>query len=289
MFSAIWRLGTRASPACLVLYSNKAENMTNLIADPESESVYLARIETALCRATREARRHRPGSIQGSFKAGGQLVTEADQRINRTLREQLLRPGEGWLSEEDSDDLSRLSCRVVWIVDPIDGTREFIDGIPEWSISIGLAIDGMAVVGGILNPATEEMFLGSIEACVTYNGSPCRASSRTAVDGAAVLASRQEYLRGEWRSFEARGFTIRPTGSIAYKLALVAAGLADATWTLTPKHEWDIAAGIALVKAAGGRVGRADDAPLRFNREDSLIPGLVACAPGLCDEVRQLI
>ena len=83
------------------------------------------------------------------------------------LRQMLPRPGEGWLSEETGDDRERLSCARVWVVDPIDGTREFIDGVPEWCVSIGLVEDGIAVAGGILNPATGETVLGGAGLGVT--------------------------------------------------------------------------------------------------------------------------
>ena len=87
------------------------------------------------------------------------------------------RTSEGWLSEEDVDDLGRLSKQVVWVVDPLDGTREFVDGIPEWCISVGLVVDGIAVAGGVCNPATNELFLGGLKSGVTYNGRPAQAKS----------------------------------------------------------------------------------------------------------------
>lgn len=99
-------------------------------------------------------------------------VTEADHAINRVLREMLPREGEGWLSEESVDDLSRLEKSRLWIVDPLDGTMEFIARIPEWSISVGWIEHGCAVAGGIYNPVTKELFLGSRAAGVTYNGNP---------------------------------------------------------------------------------------------------------------------
>jgi myo-inositol-1(or 4)-monophosphatase len=111
---------------------------------------------------------------------------------------------------------------------------------------------------------------------VTYNGNPATASNKANLDGASILASRQEFLRGDWARFSNREFNIRPLGSVAYKLALVSAGRGDATWTLSPKNEWDIAAGVALIQAAGGRVTATDGQPIRFNREKTLLPGLIA-------------
>jgi myo-inositol-1(or 4)-monophosphatase len=205
------------------------------------------------------------------------------------LREALLREGEGWLSEESADDLVRLERQRVWIVDPLDGTLEFVAGIPEWCVSIGLVENGRVIAGGIANPATGETFLGSLENGLTYNGKPARASGRTTLEGATVLASRSEVRRGEWETFRNAPFTVRPTGSVAYKLALVAAGLADATWTLISKHEWDIAAGVALVEAAGGFVECLDKSTPTFNNRSPVFSGLIAGALPLREKIRAIL
>jgi myo-inositol-1(or 4)-monophosphatase len=254
-----------------------------------TEQLYLARIEEALKAATTTVDQFVHGMFDVEDRGGRDVVTEVDRRVSDVLRHILLQPGEGWLSEEDVDDQTRLHKEVVWVVDPLDGTREFVDRIPEWAISVGLTIDGVAVAGGIQNPATGEVFLGSLNAGVTYNGRPVRTSRAASLAGASVLASRQEYKRGEWARFEGKRIAIRPTGSVAYKLALVAAGLADATWTLSPKHEWDIAAGVALVSSAEGNVCCTRNAKLRFNRSDTLVPGLVASGKGVWEQVLQLI
>jgi myo-inositol-1(or 4)-monophosphatase len=205
------------------------------------------------------------------------------------LRECLQQEGEGWLSEEDADDVSRLTKHFVWVVDPLDGTREFVDGIPEWSISVAAVVDGEPVAGGIENPASGEVFLGSLTDGVFRNGARCVASPRQALCGATILSSRQEYLRGEWSRYEGVGLSVSPVGSVAYKLALVAAGLADATFTLQPKNEWDVAAGVALVRAAGGRAECISGKPLRFNQSHTLLPGMLAAGPALWEQLWQLI
>ncbi|HXO21469.1 MAG TPA: 3'(2'),5'-bisphosphate nucleotidase CysQ, partial [Thermoanaerobaculia bacterium] len=210
----------------------------------------LARIGAALARACELVRRFTPGEVESTRKAGGDPLTAADTEIDALLRRELPRDGEGWLSEETEDDLARLASRRVWVVDPLDGTREFVLGIPEWSISVGLVVDGEAVAGGVCNPATGEIFLGARGHGVTLNGMPVRMSERRRLEGAAVLASRSEVQRGRWHEFDGSPFKVLPMGSVAYKLARVAGGLADATWTLVPKHEWDVAGGVALVLAA---------------------------------------
>ena len=212
----------------------------------------LARIEKTLLLAREAVSQFTPGRIDSQRKAGGDPVTEADLLLDRVLKESLLEPGEGWLSEETADDLSRLDKRRVWIVDPIDGTREFIQGIPEWCISVALVVDGQPVCAGICNPAADQVFLGCQGRGVTLNGKRVQVTDKADLAGARVLASRSEVKRGEWVRFETAPFEVIPMGSVAYKLACVAAGLADATFTLTPKNEWDVAAGAGLVEMAGG-------------------------------------
>lgn len=247
------------------------------------------RIEEALKAAVVALGPHVPGKVKVEYKKGDDPVTEADRAVNHVLQQRLLRDGEGWFSEETVDDFGRLGRERVWIVDPLDGTREFVSAIPEWCISVAMVENGQAVAGGICNPATGEVFLGSARSGLTYNGQPRRATERDSLRGAVVLASRSEIKRGEWERFRGQSFEIRPTGSVAYKLALVAAGLADATWTLCPKHEWDIAAGIALLLAGGGAVTTLDNSPLSFNNKHALLPGLVACGPKLADPIRALL
>src|SRR5579863_7053757 len=201
-----------------------------------SYSHILERIHAALEASRVVFARFTPGEIDAEYKAGHDPVTEADRVLDAVLRKELLREGEGWLSEESVDDPIRLQRSQVWVVDPLDGTREFVQGIPEFCVSIGFVENGRPVAGGIYNPATHETFLGSVDSGVTYNGKASQPSQRQTLDGALVLASRSEVKRGEWKPFENAVFKIRPMGSVAYKLALVSAGLADVTFTLTPKN-----------------------------------------------------
>jgi myo-inositol-1(or 4)-monophosphatase len=255
----------------------------------QSHAEILQRIQSALDVARQIFTRFTLGAIEAEYKAGHDPVTEADKAVDTVLRQELLRENEGWLSEESVDDLSRLNKRRVWIVDPLDGTREFVAGIPEFCVSVAMVEDGIPVAGGICNPATNEVFLGSLDSGVTYNGKPAGASRRTSLEGALVLASRSETRRGEWKRLQKTALNIRPMGSVAYKLALVSAGLADATFTLTPKHEWDIAGGAALVASGGGFVSTLRNSALRCNNESPLLAGLLACGPCLRDELLALV
>ena len=249
----------------------------------------LHRIEEALQAAVSAVAHFIPGSVKADYKPGQDPVTEADRVSNEVLRKILVRDGEGWLSEESVDDKQRLNQDRVWVVDPLDGTREFVAGIPEWCVSVALVEQGCAVAGGICNPATRETVLGSLESGVTLNGQAVRGSQRESLAGALVLASRSEVNRGEWERFRSAPFTIRPMGSVAYKLGLVAAGVADATWTLVPKHEWDVAAGVALVQAAGGFVQDPGNDPVKFNSASALLTGLVAGGPRLREEITSFL
>ena len=247
----------------------------------------MARIGDALDAAA-EAIRPYMGVEIGVRRKGerGDPLTEADLAANAALRRRLPREDEGWLSEESRDDGGRLARSRVWIVDPLDGTREFVQGIPEWCVSIGLVVDGEAVAGGILNPATGQRVVGAVGSGVRLNGEPVGISRRGSLEGATVLASRSEVGRGEWARFGEAAFTVVPCGSVAYKLGLVAAGLADVTWTLVPKNEWDVAAGAALVRAAGGVVMHADGREARFNRERPALPDFLAGPAHLLAEFR---
>jgi myo-inositol-1(or 4)-monophosphatase len=249
----------------------------------------LARIAAALGEARQALSRFTPGDVASRAKQGGDPVTEADTLVDALLRRELLRAGEGWLSEETLDDRSRLDHRRVWVVDPLDGTREFVTGLPEWSVSVALVVDGDPVAGGICNPARGETFLGASGHGVTLNGEAVRVSRRADLAGAEVLASRTEVGRGQWHRFAASPFSVVAMGSVAYKLARVAAGLADATWTLVPKHEWDVAAGVALVLAAGGRILAGSPEEHRFNRPEPLLSRLIAAPPQLLAQIEDEI
>jgi myo-inositol-1(or 4)-monophosphatase len=248
----------------------------------------LERIDQALDAAITALEPFTPGAIEVTMKSGDDPVTAADLAVNAVLLDLLPRAGEGWLFEETTDSSHRLGRDRVWMVDPIDGTREFVQGIPEWSISIGLVENGQPVAGGVCNPSTGERIIGSIETGVEYTGSRLLTTA-TSLSDAVVLASRSEIRRGEWERFSGESFTVIPMGSVAYKLALVAAGRADATWTLVPKHEWDIAAGAALVTASGGWIALPDGSTPTWNNPDPLIDGLIATSAALTDDTAQFL
>jgi myo-inositol-1(or 4)-monophosphatase len=227
----------------------------------------LHRISTALELVAQLISQTDRSAVSVSRASNGDPVTSLDRKINEVLRNALPAANESWLSEESHDDLRRLQCSRVWIVDPIDGTREFVEGTPEWTVSVALVEDHEAVAGGVFNPSTGELFLGSRETGIRVSHRDGLSPASEREDSACVLVSRREFAEGKWRSFEGVSLRILPVGSIAYRLARVAAGYAGATCTFEQRSEWDVAAGVALVQAAGGTVQTLTGEPVRFNQE----------------------
>jgi myo-inositol-1(or 4)-monophosphatase len=204
-------------------------------------------------------------------------VTDADYAADTLLRHRLTArlPEAGWLSEETVDHPERLQRERVWIVDPLDGTKEFIRGIPEFAVSVALVENGQPVLGVIYNPASHELFHGMRGVGVFINGNRAQVTKRNQLEGARVDASRSECKRGEFEPFE-NLLQIRIMGGTAYKLARVAAGLCDASWSRGPKNEWDICAGVLLIMEAGGCCVELNNAPFIFNHPNTLVSGFIA-------------
>jgi myo-inositol-1(or 4)-monophosphatase len=219
----------------------------------------------------------RRGGYEIGSKGHDNPVTAADLDADRAIKK-LLRdpfPGYGWLSEETADNDDRLKCRRVWIVDPLDGTKEFIKGIAEFAVAIALVEDGVPVLGVTYNPIKREMYWAARGVGCHLNTRRVRVTRKRTLKRATVLASRSETARGEWQVFSGM-LKVSPTGSVAYKLAMVAAGKADATFTRSPKSEWDIASGAALVVEAGGTITDIKGREIRFNQRNVKLEGLIA-------------
>jgi len=219
------------------------------------------------------------------------VVTEADLEANRILQHHLSGrfPGYGWLSEETKGDGRHLQYERVWIVDPMDGTREYVRKVPEFVVSVALAEKGEVILGVVYCPCTGDLYEAT-GGGTRRNGLP--AACRRQLDGRPeVEVSRSDWEQGRFAGYAA-GLELRPVGSIAYKLARLAAGLSDSTLSVTPKNEWDIAAGVCLVTAAGGKVTDLAGRPHRFNQPDSLRPGVIAASaaayPSVCRAVADL-
>ncbi len=217
-------------------------------------------------------------------------MTEADHALDALLHETLVRPGEGWLSEETVDDGHRLGMERVWVVDPIDGTRGFLAGRPEWCVSVALSVQGQIMAAGIINPWVQETYLAERGGMMTINGEAAHVTDHEALSAnVTVLGSHSEIRWGLWDRFRGAPFKVRTLGSIAYKMAMVAAGKADAVISLEPKNEWDVAAGALLIEAAGGVVTDADGHPMQFNRRDTLINGVIAAGVNTHAAIRDIM
>jgi myo-inositol-1(or 4)-monophosphatase len=220
------------------------------------------------------------GSIDAAsrLKADASIVTQADIEINLLLKEELLSllPQAGWLSEEEADGPARLDREFVWIVDPLDGTKEFARGIPETAVSVGLTQGGRPVLGVVINPIRNEGGAASIWQAPQFWGLTRRPTNHS-LETMAVCVSRTEYETGRVAAHSARLKSLTPIGSVAYKLLRVAAGAEHLYFSMEPKSEWDICGGVALLQITGDIYERFDGRPLIFNASHPRIPcGAVA-------------
>jgi myo-inositol-1(or 4)-monophosphatase len=205
-------------------------------------------------------------------------VTTVDHEVNRILHEMQRQefPQDGWLSEESPDDPARLTSRRVWIVDPIDGTKALVSQVPEFCISAALIERGAPIVAAILNPSTDELFTAVRGGGLFLNGS--RVTPSPAPDfNPIIMVSAWEFRSGRWLTL-AETARCQPMYSIANALALVAAGRVQATFTIEPENEWDLAAGVLLIEESGGAISDADGKPFVINQPTPRFRGVIAVA-----------
>lgn len=216
-------------------------------------------------------------------------VTTADLEVDRILKEILLNtyPDDAWLSEESMDDKKRLTTARVWVLDPIDGTKYFALGIPQYAISLALVENESPTVAAIFNPATDEFFLAVRGKGATLNNHPIQVRS-TPHDKLTILVNPPALERKSFRPIRELA-DCQPMGSIAYTLALVAAGRADATINLGNQNDWDIAAGVLLVQEAGGTAVDKFWNAFRFNTPAASVPGILATRPDAQEELQKLL
>ncbi|HEY7554838.1 MAG TPA: 3'(2'),5'-bisphosphate nucleotidase CysQ [Candidatus Binatia bacterium] len=231
-------------------------------------------------RAARQAGAVIMGLFKGKYdiqeKSKNNPVTTADLEANRQIRETIQKtfPKDGWLSEEDKDGSARLQTSRVWVVDPIDGTKEFIEGVRQFAVSIAFVEDGRPKAAVVFNPAKDRFYKAAAGQGAFLNEQPIRVTPRHEIDGARLLVSRSEPRR-KFQVFVDH-CEIKPIGSIAYRLAKVAAGDGDGTLTFRLIHEWDICAGVLIVEEAGGKVVDGSGKNLLFNQPEPRHRGVVA-------------
>ena len=211
-------------------------------------------------------------------KQDGSSLTDMDLAINRILWESLYDSArDGWVSEETVKRYAAQSDGYIWVVDPIDGTKEFTMGLGEWAISVAGVLGGEFVLAAIYNPKTgmrvgwskgHNVEVENMRGILEANERP------------RVLVSNTEYSKGLWDGFDETSFELVPCGSIAYKLARVAGREFEYTATIQPKNVWDIAGGIGLIMAVGGLAQDLQGNSLSWGSIQNGIKGMAACGPG---------
>ena len=217
-------------------------------------------------------------------------VSEADIAVDRFLRERLLseRPDYGWSSEETEDDLSRLAADRVFIVDPIDGTRSFLNGEKTWAHSLAVVERGRVTAACVFLPLREKLYAAAEGEGATLNGETIRVSTQGEIANATVLCPRVTLDAEHWKEPPpALQRYFRP--SLAYRLALVAEGRFDAMITLRDAWEWDIAAGALIIEEAGGAVTNRLGRPIDYNDESRKAAGVIAANPGLARGIHEAL
>jgi len=233
-------------------------------------------LNSAVREAGKIALRFFGGHYKRWTKDGGSPVTEADLAVDTFLKDTLkaARPGYGWLSEESLDDPTRLEARRVFVVDPIDGTVAFMKGRPHFTICAAVVEDGRPTAGVVFNPAADENFTAEAGHGAFLNGASIHVGGRTEIAGCRLLGNKQVFAG--WPPMHIENFS-----SIAYRVALVAAGRFDAMISLTTKRDWDMAAADIILGEAGGRLVGPDDTLLAYNGPLALQGATIAAGPGL--------
>ena len=206
-------------------------------------------------------------------------VTTADHAADARLKDMLTGsyPDYGWLSEETVDSKKRLNKDRVWVVDPLDGTKEFIEGVPHFVVSVALVENGEPILGVLYNPVTTETFTAVKGQGAMLDGEKINCSEKEKPDEMVIFNSRSETRSGLWDPFQDTFKELKAIGSVAYKLGLTAAGRADIFASLRPKNEWDICAGNCIINEAGGKLVDLYGNARQYNSPDTLItPGLIA-------------
>lgn len=201
-------------------------------------------------------------------KGASSPVSEADIAVNDLLETRLRRatPDYGWLSEESADDASRLSRRLTWVVDPIDGTRNYLGGNVEWCVSVALVEEAAPVLAAVFAPVSDEFFFAVRGRGTTLNGNAVRATPGAALDFSRVAGPKPMVER-----LNAAGGEIRlhpRIGSLALRLCRVAHGALDAAFAGGNSHDWDLAAADLIVQEADGRMSDLSGDPILYNRRE---------------------
>lgn len=205
-------------------------------------------------------------------------VTEADLAVNTMLAHELQasRPEYGWLSEESQDTAARLTTKSVFVIDPIDGTRAFIQGSKDWAHALAVVDNGVVTAGVVYLPLRDQLFAARLGHGATLNGEPIRVTTKAGLQNATVLGNKWNFEAQYWRDTQVPPVDRHFRSSLAFRLSLVAQGRFDAMITLRPTWEWDVAAGALIVTEAGGHVTDRHGTVPVFNNPHPQLDGLVA-------------
>lgn len=209
-------------------------------------------------------------------KVPGSPVCEADIAVDTFLKRELgaLLPSAGWLSEETVDHPERLARGLCWLVDPIDGTRDFVRGRAGWSVSVALVSEGRPLIGALSAPARGEYWSAIAGQGAIRNGFKLVASRRDQLSGSRVPADSLARV-------DADLVTVEKPNSIALRIAMVGANEADLLATIRWGFEWDIAAATLIAREAGAAVSDVFGQPIAFNKRDPRAFGLLVTAPAI--------
>jgi myo-inositol-1(or 4)-monophosphatase len=209
-------------------------------------------------------------------KSKGDPVSDIDMAVDALLKTRLmaLLPEAGWLSEETVDDPARLDARLLWLVDPIDGTRDYVRGRSGWCVSVALVADGQPVFAVMAAPAQTKLWVARAGEGVTCNGERLFGSTRADFIGSRVPADDLPKIDRDL-------VTVTKPNSIAMRMTMVACDRADLVATLRSGYEWDIAAAHLVAQEAGAVVSDALGRPIVYNKREPLDFGLICCAPGI--------
>lgn len=255
------------------------------VALPDSEDCEL--LLDAVTGAAEIAVAHFGKSVSVWRKSGNEPVCDGDIAVNRHLQATIAaaRSEDGWLSEENreghSDTASCARPRRVWIVDPIDGTRSFLRGQDDFAVSVALAIDGRPVLGAIAQPMTGDLYLARRGGGATLNGTPMRVRPRDRLEGCRMAADEDFFRARRHWPFAWPEMAYSRIGSIALRVAYVAAGRLDAAVSLKPKAHWDLAAAHLILEEAGGKCVNERGDPLDYAGRPPLQPCFAAASPAL--------
>ena len=219
-------------------------------------------------------------------KDDGSLVSRADIEINDLLNKLLKNknPEFGWLSEENEDDKSRLNKKITFVVDPLDGTKAFLEGKKEFSISIAIVKNGLPISGIVFSPSTGEMFEAEKNKGSWKNNKKIIISKYKKLEKCKMIAFKPMFSHPAWKEPWPK-MDVENRNSIAYRMALVASGQYDAMMALNSKNDWDIAAGDLLISESGGIVTLHTNKKIIYNTENTKKPSVIGTNKAIHEKI----